>query len=761
MTVAEETVSAPPAHQQPRVRGAVAIIVTRFPRIHETYVVREINELERQGQPVVLVPLHRGRGRVIHEEAKPWLRRAVYTPLVSLHIIRANLRRMFRRPRRYFSLLGRLIAGTAMSPSVLVRTMVLFPKSVYLGEVLRTRGVRHVHAEFATDPATAAYIMSVTAGISYSFTVHGPDVFVHRLLMREKIAYADFVRSVSTFAKAFLTGLYPVVTESKMEVVRVGVDPEVYEEAAAASTHEVEQPRIFSAARLTDTKAYPVLIDACARLKRAGIEFECVIAGEGPQVESIEEAIRLHDVADRVRLLGPVPQHEVTQLVGDADIFVLPSVIAYSGQMDGIPVALMEAMAAGRPVIASAVSAIPELVENGRSGLLVDVTHPEQLASAIQRLISDPALRERMGRVGQQKVRSDFDVKQTSAQVIALFDRHHRMRPTAAKEIEALNWDDLNVCALGVRRMQRRRESFIAEVTITDGIRSRDVIVKQHYAAEGEVRSPGQMARDEHDTLADLHARLATIAPELTGNIVYTVPQPVLLDEARGAVIMERAPGQPLEALIRNARNRGLAQSGLAHSRLALPLRRAATWLRLMQSVTKSSDDGRHIITAAVVVALRDLDLACAGDATIARWRDRIASTLRSLEASVASRPAPEVGHHGDFWSGNVFVGDRRIDVIDFEGFREGLPLEDVAYFLVHLEQYFAYPFLGRVVPHLAKTFVESYANGQPIDEEMLRLLTIAKALQLLARGGGAERGRLRDLWRRRALRAVVRRGFA
>lgn len=755
--VIEQQAISPASAAGPRLRGVIAVLVSRFPMIHETYVLREIIELERQGQPILLVPLHRGGSRILHEEAKPWLRRALYTPAMSLKIASANLRQLVKQPRRYFAVLGRLIAATFIDPVVLLRSLALFPKSVHLAATLRASGIRHVHAEFATDPATSAWIMSAVSDISYSFSIHGPDVFVHRLLMRDKIAGAEFIRAVSTFTKAFLSGLYPVLSEGKIEVVHVGVNPEVYADAAAAAAGRgSHRPIIFSAARLTETKAFPVLIDACARLARTGLDFECWIAGEGPQQSEVEDAIRQHDVADRVKLLGPRPQHEIARLIGEADVFVLPSVIAYSGQMDGIPVALMEAMAAGKPVIASAVSAIPELVDDGRSGLLVDVTHPEQLANALRRLIDDPALREQMGHVGQEKVRREFDVQRTAGALLKLLDHHHAGRVPASRQIASLDWDQLNVCALGVRRVNERRDSFIADVTITDGIRNRDVVVKQHRAAPDSPRTPADMARFEYDTLTDLHRRLETVSAGDPESIWYTVPRPLLLDEKRGAVIMERSQGRSLETIVRQARNRGVAQT-----RLIIPVRRAATWLRLMQSVTRSDDDGRHVLTALVVIALRDLDLACAADRRIARSHRAITETLRRLEAELASRPLPLVGHHGDFWTGNVFLGERRVDVLDFEGFREGLQLEDVAYFLVHMELYFAYPMFGGAVPRLRRTFLDAYGEGKAVDEEMLRLLELAKALQLLARGGGAERGSLREFWRRRALHRVIRRGLA
>ncbi|HEX8172611.1 MAG TPA: glycosyltransferase [Thermoanaerobaculia bacterium] len=757
--VDEQTTAAPPPRTTPHVRSAIAVVVSHFPRLAETYILREIDELERHGQPVVLVPLIRARGKVMHEEAKPWLRRALYTPHVSLPMLLVNFVRMWRHPRRYFGTLLRLLAGTAVNPTALVRALLLFPKAVYLSRVLATRGIRHVHAHFATEPATAAWIISSISDITYSFSIHGPDVFVDRLLMPEKLANATFVRTISTFNKAFVGGLYPAVSQNKIEVVHAGVNPEVYEKAKSEAAAEggPRKLRIFSAAQLSDTKAFPLLVDACGRLKKAGLEFECLIAGEGPQRIDIEEAIRTHDVADSVRLLGPTPQHEVARLIGESDLFVLPSVIAYSGQMDGIPVALMEAMAAGLPVIAPAISGIPELIDHNRSGLLIDVTQPEQLARAMRQLLENRELRERIGRAAKERVRDGFDVRRTAAELVSLLDAHHGPKSgRSLAQLVAIDWGSLDHYAMGVRRVQERRDSFVAEVTITDGIRKREVVVKKHPEIEGDGRDGATRAGEEFDALKRLRDRLLELDRETTGNVIYAVPKALVLDRRHAALVMERAPGRSLETMIRTARNRGFA-----HRRLALPLRRTGTWLRLMQRVTASDEDGRHILTAVVILALRDLELAAAANRTIRRNREAIASTLRTLETRVAAQPLPVVGHHGDFWSGNVFIGDRRVDVIDFEGFRDGLGLEDVAYFCVHLELYFVYPFFRRYAPKLVRSFLEGYAGDGTIDPEALRLFTLAKGLQVLARGGGEERGHLRAMWRRQALERVILRGLA
>lgn len=733
---------------EPRVRSAIAVLVTRFPRIDETFILREINELERLGQPVVLVPLLRHSSRVVHEEAKPWLGRALYMPLLSVAILRANLVRLVREPRRYLRLLGRLVIGTIFRPGVLIRTLALFPKSVYLAEVLPRVGIKHVHAHFAVHPATMAYIIHELSDTTYSFTVHGPDVFVHRLMLREKIARAKFVRAVSTFNKAFLAGLYPAITDDKIEVIHIGVNPEVYAKAASEASQPATRTRILSVAALTQAKGFRFLVDACARLVHEGFDLECTIVGEGPLRPSIQERIEQNGMSDRIRLTGALPQHEVARLIGECDIFVLPSVIAYNGQMDGIPITLMEAMAAARPVVASAISGIPELVEHEVSGILVDATHPDRIAGSIRRLIENPALRMQMGLAGQKRVRLEFDVRRDSAQMIDLFERHEQTRPTVAQRIASFQWHHLHPCALGVRRVRERLSSYIAEVTITDGISKRDVVIKQQRLPAAESQRQCERARREFEALTTLRAAMGD--PAEAGGIRYSVPRVLVFDPDRAALVMERAAGEPLDRLIRETRNRGLA------GRLLIPLRRAGTWLRRMQTVTRSADDGADLLTALLAVTLRDLELTAAADRAIRKEHDRIVAFLRHIEQRAATRSLPIVGHHADYRPANIFMDRRQVHVIDFEEFRQALPLEDVAYFLVHLSLYFAYPFFRHGLSRLEESFLEGYADGEPVDPDLLRLFKLSKALQLLARGDEAPGGA--KAWiHRRALRGIVR----
>jgi glycosyltransferase involved in cell wall biosynthesis/tRNA A-37 threonylcarbamoyl transferase component Bud32 len=704
---APQTAAAPGPH----VRTAIAVLMTHFPRIDETFILREINELERKGQPVVVVPIVRVNARVVHEEAKPWMGRALFTPLFDAAIAGSNLRAFFKDPLRYLRLLFIILLKTIWRPSTLLRSVALFPKAIHLARVLSGMGIRHVHAQFASHATTAAWVISQVSDITYSFTVHGPDVFVHRLLLREKIAGAKFVRCISVFNKAFLTGLYPDITRGKLEVVRTGVNPDVYEEASRLARRKSGAVQILSLAALSSHRGFPMLIDACARLIKAGHDIECNIVGEGRLRRVTEQWIARHGLSDRVRLLGALPQHEVARLMGEADIFVFPSIIAVDGQMDGIPLSLMEAMAAGKPVVGSAISGIPELVKHEINGLLVDAAYPQRLEAAVRRLIEDPALRARLGDAGRQTVRQQFDIRRTTAALVALLDRTmeaNQPNPTTAERIRELNWRRLNAVAVGVRRVHESADSYVAEVTISDGVSKQEVIVRQHCGDsphEAQAR-----ARNEFEVLTTLRDSMPDSVPHL-----------LMFDEPNAALVVHRADGKSLAGILREG-----------HGRIAPALRKAGAWLRTLQEKTRTDEDWRHIVTAVVVLALQDLDLAIAADRIVRRRHTAIADRLRELEASVAGTFRPVVGHHGNFIPENIFIGSRRIDVVDFGSYREGLPLEDVAEMLLQLEL--------RGTPKARRWFLEGY--GSTISPEGLQLFTLTRALHLLARKGVGRRER-------------------
>ncbi|MGZ5440494.1 MAG: glycosyltransferase [Thermoanaerobaculia bacterium] len=700
---------------RPRVRTAIAVLMTRFPRIDETFILREINELERHGQPVLIVPLLRGDERSVHEEARPWIPRALYTPFLSAATVRSNVTALLRRPLAYLGLLFRLIAMTIVRPSTLIRTLAFFPKSVHLSVVLPARGVKHVHAHFASHATTAAYIISSLSGISYSFTVHGPEVFVHRVLLPEKIRRAKFIRSISVFNKAFLCGLYPALTEDKIAVVPSGVNPDLYADALARSQPRNGRIRLLSVAALTPSHGFPFLVDACARLAKTGLDFECDIVGEGPLRATTERWIARQGLAERIHLVGTKPQHELARLMAATDIFVLPSIIATDGKMDGIPISLMEAMAAGKPVIASSISGIPELVQEGVSGLLVDSAHTGRLAEAVQLLAVDRGLAERLAREGQSRVRNHFNVRSSAVALIALFDGYatvNDVQQPIADRVRSLRWEHLGVRALGVRRVHQRSATFIAEVQISDGVDKRDAIVRRPRGEDARER-----ARAEYAILSTLRERMGADA-------TYIVPRLLLFDEPHAALVLERADGRALASCMRETN-----------------LRHAGAWLRSLQRCTREAGDGRILLRDVLFDSHRDLERAAVADPWVRRRHHAIRRRMRALEARVTAKPIPIVGQHGSFRPENIFIGEGRVWGIDFGAYRRGFAEEDVAQMLLFVDR-----------PAFRRAFLEGY--GEPVNAAALHLFTITKAVQMLARAGASAR-------ERRKLRRVLAKALA
>ena len=394
--------------------------MSRFPTVTETFILREMIELERQGQPVRLVPMLKDNPPVLHDAAKPWLDRAIYTRYLSGRILAANLRALAKQPLRYLGLFAKLFFGTVLRPGTFVRTMAVFPKSVFLAEELTREGVPHIHAHFATHPTTMALIIATLSDITFSFTVHAHDIQLDRSLLRWKLRETRFVRSISDYNKRFLEKLYPHETRGgKITVIHVGIEPEMYEENARRHAFaKSDVPKILCVAAHRPYKGLPVLIEACRVLKAEGLRFQCDVIGHGPMREELERLVAEKNVGDVFHLVGAKSQDEVARMMGEATLFVLPSIIASDGQMEGIPVALMEAMASSRAVISTSISGIPELIDHEVNGLLVEQGNAVALADAMRALLRDPARARAMGVEGQKKVRAEFTLAGTVTQLL-------------------------------------------------------------------------------------------------------------------------------------------------------------------------------------------------------------------------------------------------------------------------------------------------------------------------------------------------------
>lgn len=401
----------------------IAYIVSRFPKLSETFILREMIALEKSGWEVCLYPIILEKTKLVHAEAQPWLQRLSHYPWLSGKVIRANLALLFRSPFKYLSLWTQVILGNIKSPGFLIRAIMLFPKSVLIAEDLQEKKVTHIHAHFATHPAMAAWIMHQISGISYSITVHAHDIYVNRSMLEPKLRNASFIVAISDFNREFLARHYGDWVREKIKIVHCGIDTEVYSNLSGSGGSVTGKKTLVSIGSLQPYKGMQYLVNACAILKERGVSFVCKIIGEGEERKHLSELIARHGLEDHVELLGAKRQDEVAGLLREASCYVQPSVITETGKMEGIPVAMMEAMATNLPVIASKLSGIPELVRHGETGYLVPPGESQALADAIEYVLTHSAETSQIAASGRGMVRAEFDIYKNVNQLAELFSQ--------------------------------------------------------------------------------------------------------------------------------------------------------------------------------------------------------------------------------------------------------------------------------------------------------------------------------------------------
>jgi colanic acid/amylovoran biosynthesis glycosyltransferase len=326
------------------------------------------------------------------------------------------------RPRAYLGALAGMIRAALGSPWFLFGGLAIFPKVVHQARRMEAAGVRHVHCHFANHPATAGYVISRLTRIPFSFTAHGSDLHRNRHMLREKVTQAHLVVTISRYNRERILEVTDPGDARKVRVIHCGVDPARFRprEADSHDATGVRRLELLCVASFQEVKGHEYLLRAVAGLRDRGIRFRLRLIGDGPRRKLLEGVVREHGLGEDVELLGARPTHEVAAAVRETDVFVLPSVLTRKGDREGIPVALMEAMAAGVPVVASRLSGIPELVRDGETGLLVEPRDVDGLTDAIARLHGDPALRARLARAGREVVQREFDLHLNAAELAAL-----------------------------------------------------------------------------------------------------------------------------------------------------------------------------------------------------------------------------------------------------------------------------------------------------------------------------------------------------
>jgi glycosyltransferase involved in cell wall biosynthesis len=384
-------------------RPGVGLHVAYIVECYATFIVDEINMLRRLGVKVSLFNAFRPTPES-DPKKEDFRRESHYFPSGYRGVFLANVSAFVRRPIGYLRALW-LVSREGES----LRMLLL---AGFLARIVRSEQIDHFHGTFGTRTTTLAALLSFLTGRTYSFTTHAYDIYRPNPSLVWKTNGAAFMRTISDFNKQFIEQTYLGIEAKKILVGYLGISSEMFNSKIKCYNYIKEPISIIAVGSLIEQKGHIILIRACRILNDRGYDLTCLLIGDGEKRGLIIDEIQRQGLKNIIRLLGLLPHANIISYLLSADIFALPCMdLRGKGEhIDGIPVALMEAMAVGLPTIATRISGIPELIEDGVSGLLVPEKDEIALADAIARLIEDPDLRASLGHGARRRIEERFDL---------------------------------------------------------------------------------------------------------------------------------------------------------------------------------------------------------------------------------------------------------------------------------------------------------------------------------------------------------------
>jgi glycosyltransferase involved in cell wall biosynthesis len=389
----------------------IAYLVGRYPAVSHAFLEREVRGLRENGVEVETISIRApGADELLSERDREEARRPFNVlPIGPARLIGAHAAAFGRAPLRYLATLALSFRLAQPGLRERIRGLIYFAEGIVVRRHCRRLGVAHLHAtQFADGAGTVALLAAHLGGPegpdrSWSLTVHGPAEFfdVTRFRLAEKVRAATFTTAVSEFTRSQLMALVEERHWSRIRVVHMGVDLRQYRPVERPPRRDGDV-RILVVARLVRHKGHAVLL-------------HLTVAGDGEERQALTRLAAELGVDQQVRFLGAVGQDDLPALYAEADVFCLPTLA------EAVGVVNMEAMATGLPVVSSRLMGVPELIEDGVSGLLVEPGESDQLAEALRTLAADPGLRARMGEAGRRKVEAEFDAAAEAAKLSALF----------------------------------------------------------------------------------------------------------------------------------------------------------------------------------------------------------------------------------------------------------------------------------------------------------------------------------------------------
>jgi glycosyltransferase involved in cell wall biosynthesis len=374
----------------------IAYLLSYYPAVSHTFFRDEIFGLRQQGIEVETLSINNADEVSAESEPEESARTCYIKSTPKLQVLAVLLSTCMLRPQASFR-------GLRVAVSVAPNWRYAFfywIEALLVGERLRVLGVRSLHVHFGGPVATVGLITAEAFDLRYSLTIHGPDEFfdVEKFALRQKFARAEFIFAIGDYCRSQILRLLAPEQWSKVRVVRLGVDTVRFSPQTVTAKQQVV---IGCIGRLVPAKAQQLLLESVAELS---VVVQVELVGDGPDRSALETAAKHLGISGRVRFHGALSHAATGAVLRGVDVFVLPSFA------EGIPVALMEAMALGLPCVSTYVAGIPELIQDGVDGLLVPAANGEALTAAIERLVTDESLRAKLGQAARQKVCRMYDL---------------------------------------------------------------------------------------------------------------------------------------------------------------------------------------------------------------------------------------------------------------------------------------------------------------------------------------------------------------
>lgn len=393
-------------------------VVSIFPALSETFIVREVQALVDLGVDVRILSLRPQKNIVEYPQAEALLDRAI-KPASFLQNAMAMGTVLLQQPRQVTRFHWTVLTEMWRNPLELGKTMVALWRAA--GHVARTRDFQPqlVHAAWATYPATVAWFLSRLMECPFSFTSRAHDIFEHDQMMARKLEHAALAVTITEHNVRYMAKWMPYPGAVPVQIVHSSVHLHETEFVR----HPRETAELLAVGRLVPMKGFHVLLDAMASLRDRGVRVHCTIIGDGPERQRLLQQRSALGLDQLVELTGALPQTAVKKHMATATLMVMPCLVTQKGSADGIPNVLMEAMASGLPVISTTISGIPELIEDGLNGCLVEPGDPELLGNAIVELLVDVVRQERFASAGRHKVERDFNIRVEAGRLLDHFGK--------------------------------------------------------------------------------------------------------------------------------------------------------------------------------------------------------------------------------------------------------------------------------------------------------------------------------------------------